>query len=264
MFAKSVFVFENLYSISQIISSFLFITMTKKLELSFLESKDGSHTLLRHDLNETYHSHNGAIQESLWVFIDKGLNYLKEQNYTSIKVLEIGFGTGLNAILAYEFAHKNKINLEYISLEPFPIPLEITQKLNYTDFLEEESKRIFNQLHEVDWEIKHEISPYFSVQKVETTLEDYKIDFESQSNEYLGTTYFDCTFYDAFAPSKQAEVWQLSNLQKVFDLTKKNGILVTYCAQGQFKRDLKTSGWTVESLDGAPPKREMVRAIRQL
>jgi tRNA U34 5-methylaminomethyl-2-thiouridine-forming methyltransferase MnmC len=236
--------------------------MNKKLELSFLESKDGSHTLLRHDLNETYHSHNGAIQESLWVFIDKGLNYLKEQNYTSINILEIGFGTGLNAILAYEFAQKNQIKIEYISLEPFPVPLEIAEKLNYTDFLEQESKAVFNELHRISWEEMHKISPYFSLQKVETTLENYKINknnFENQSELY-SEKYFDCTFYDAFAPSKQSEVWQLSNLQKVFDCTKENGILVTYCAQGQFKRDLKMVGWKVESLDGAPPKREMVRA----
>lgn len=235
---------------------------SKKLELSFLESKDGSHTLLRHDLNETYHSHNGAIQESLWVFIDKGLNYLKEQNYTSIKILEIGFGTGLNAILAYEFAQKNKIEIEYISLEPFPVPLEIAEKLNYADFLEEESKSIFNQLHQVSWEEMHKISEYFSVQKVESILEDFILNgnnFENQS-ENSSKKYFDCTFYDAFAPSKQAEVWQLSNIQKVFNLTKENGVLVTYCAQGQFKRDLKTAGWKVESLDGAPPKREMTRA----
>ncbi len=156
--------------------------MSKKLELSFLESKDGSHTLLRHDLNETYHSHNGAIQESLWVFIDKGLNYLKEQNYRVIKVLEIGFGTGLNAILAYEFAQKNQIEIEYISLEPFPVPLEITQKLNYTDFLEKESKMIFNQLHQVSWEEKHKISPYFSLQKIESTLEEYQL---SQNNSEI-------------------------------------------------------------------------------
>ena len=244
--------------------------MSKKIELSFLESKDGSHTLLRHDLNETYHSHNGAIQESLWVFIDKGLNYLKEQNYTFIKILEIGFGTGLNAILAYEFAQKNKIEIEYISLEPFPVPLEITQKLNYTDFLEEESKAVFNQLHQVSWEEKHKISPYFSLQKVEATLEDYQLsqnnsEIQSEDNNVNNNEeYFDCTFYDAFAPSKQAEVWQLSNLQKVFDFTKENGILVTYCAQGQFKRDLKTAGWKVESLEGAPPKREIVRAVKSV
>ncbi len=238
----------------------------KKLELSFLESKDGSHTLLRHDINETYHSHNGAIQESLWVFIDKGLNYLKEKNYTSIKILEIGFGTGLNAILAYEFAHKNKIEIEYISLEPFPVPLAIAQKLNYTDFLEQESKPVFNQLHQINWQEKHKISPYFSLQKIESTLEEYKNNFENQSKEgnKNDIIYFDCTFYDAFAPSKQAEVWQLSNLQKVFNLTKQNGILVTYCAQGQFKRDLKTAGWKVESLEGAPPKREMVRAVKSV
>ncbi|WP_375561283.1 tRNA (5-methylaminomethyl-2-thiouridine)(34)-methyltransferase MnmD [Bernardetia sp. OM2101] len=239
----------------------------KKLELSFLESKDGSHTLLRHDLNETYHSHNGAIQESLWVFIDKGLNYLKDKSYTSVNILEIGFGTGLNAILAYEFAQKNKIKIEYISLEPFPVPLEIAQKLNYTDFLEEKSKTVFNELHQISWEEKHEISPYFSIQKIETTLEEYnhnyKNNFENQSED-LNRNYFDCTFYDAFAPSKQAEVWQLSNLQKVVDLTKENGVLVTYCAQGQFKRDLKTAGWKVESIDGAPPKREMTRAIKSV
>ena len=231
--------------------------MSKKLELSFLESKDGSHTLLRHDLNETYHSHNGAIQESLWVFIDRGLNYLKDKDYEAIKVLEVGFGTGLNAILACEFSQKHSIKIEYISLEPFPIPLEIAQKLNYTNFLDEQSKEIFEKLHQLSWEEKHQISPYFSIQKVEKRLED----FENEGKEE-GKSYFDCIFYDAFAPSKQAEVWQLSNLQKVFDLTAKNGVLVTYCAQGQFKGDLKTAGWSVESLDGAPPKREMVRAMK--
>ncbi|WP_291722920.1 tRNA (5-methylaminomethyl-2-thiouridine)(34)-methyltransferase MnmD [Bernardetia sp.] len=237
--------------------------MSKKLELSFLESKDGSHTLLRHDLNETYHSHNGAIQESLWVFIDRGLKYLKENGYETIKVLEIGFGTGLNAILAYEFAQKNNIKIEYVSLEPFPVPLEIAEKLNYTDFLEEESKEIFGQIHRLSWEEKHEVSSYFSIQKIENTLENFKNNSDFQS-EITGEEEFDCIFYDAFAPSKQAEVWQLSNLEKTFNMTKEKGILVTYCAQGQFKRDLKTAGWSIETLDGAPPKREMVRAMKSV
>ena len=147
----------------------------------------------------------------------------------------------------------------------------MTQQLNYTNFLEEENKAVFNKLHQISWEEMHEISPYFSIQKIETTLEEYNHNygnnFEKQSeyvNQNYNEKYFDCTFYDAFAPSKQAEVWQLSNLQKVVNLTKENGILVTYCAQGQFKRDLKTAGWKVESLEGAPPKREMVRAINQV
>ena len=236
----------------------------QRLELSFIESRDGSHTLLRHDLNETYHSHNGAVQESLWVFIDKGLNHLKQKKYNSINVLEIGFGTGLNAILTYQFAQQNKIRIEYTSLEPFPIPLEITQKLNYTDFLKPENKPIFDRLHQISWEEKHEVSPYFSIHKIESTLENYKNNFGKQSESNFENACFDCTFYDAFAPSKQAEVWRLANLQKVFYITKEEGILVTYCAQGQFKRDLKTTGWKVESLEGAPPKREMVRAVKSV
>ncbi len=216
-----------------------------KIELQ--KTEDGSHTLFRPDLNETYHSHKGAMGESLHVFIKEGLQYLANARTAEpLKIFEVGFGTGLNAWLAYEFANESELKVSYLGLEPIPVPKELWSILNYT-----EKSETFHMLHATAWNEPVELSGYYNFTKVDQTLEDYESDRE-----------FDIIFMDAFAPSKQPAIWKKENLAKCFSLLTAGGILVTYCAQGQFKRDLKSVGFTVESLEGALGKKEMVRASK--
>ena len=223
--------------------------MSKNIKppLVIQETQDGSFTLTRTDLDETYHSLRGAKSESEHVFIAHGLSFIRTSIPTSssIKVLEVGFGTGLNALLTQQFAEKEECILDYHSLEPLPVPEEIYNELNYGDSLR------FLSLHQAAWDEEVRLSNFFTLNKYLKTLEQ----FESDDT-------FDIVFMDAFAPSKQPEIWHIDNLKKCFDLLNKKGILITYCAQGQFKRDLKSVGFEVEILPGALGKKEMVRAHR--
>ncbi|MBV6643976.1 MAG: tRNA (5-methylaminomethyl-2-thiouridine)(34)-methyltransferase MnmD [Cyclobacteriaceae bacterium] len=214
--------------------------------LKIIKTDDGSHTLLNVALNETYHSWRGAMGESVQVFIESGLEYLYHER-EKISILEIGFGTGLNAVLAYQFAQQRMVNLEFETLEPYPIPPEIYQQLNYFSDQPRWSKAL-QALHDHSWDVRHDFE-HFQFLKRQETLESY----QPEKN-------FDVIFFDAFAPSKQAAVWSLPNIQKCYRSLATGGILVTYCAQGQFKRNLLATGFEVESLPGAMGKKEMVRA----
>ena len=209
---------------------------------------DGSHTLLNEAMDETYHSRHGAVQESLHVFIGQGLNYLfKKQNHEFISILEVGFGTGLNALLTLSEASKNEWSVAYTSLETYPLSQEVWENLNYPD-----PHRMLKELHKAEWQKWEQISPHFSLLKLERSLQ--LVELESEQ--------FDLIYFDAFAPNKQPEMWELSLLDKVVKTLKSGGAFITYCAKGQLKRDLKTLGLIVESLPGPPGKREMVRAIK--
>lgn len=221
--------------------------------LKLITTEDGSHSLLREDLDETYHSSHGARGESEHVFIQMGLEFLREQKEKSeAKVFEVGLGTGLNAFLAALFGIEKKIVVDFHSIEPIPIPKEIYSNLNFG--YDEDSKSLLNHIHQSEWGSKIKINDHFSLTKYEITLEQLSI------NEHAGT--FDAIFFDAFAPSKQPEVWALENIQKCYDLLRPDGILTCYSAQGQFKRDLKAVGFQVDGLPGAMGKREMIRATK--
>ncbi|MDW3197354.1 MAG: tRNA (5-methylaminomethyl-2-thiouridine)(34)-methyltransferase MnmD [Cytophagales bacterium] len=218
--------------------------------LEIQATNDGSHTLYRADLDETYHSHKGALGESEYVFIDKGLeHFLNESEEKEITVFEVGLGTGLNALLSAQFAAKRGIKVHFHSVEPFPVPEAIYQQLNYAS--DEDDRLLFQAIHKSSWETAAAISEHFHLSKYEQKLEDFTSPIS-----------VDVVFMDAFAPSKQAEVWALENLEKCYGLLNKGGILVTYCAQGQFKRNLKACGFELEVLPGALGKKEMVRAIK--
>jgi tRNA U34 5-methylaminomethyl-2-thiouridine-forming methyltransferase MnmC len=218
--------------------------------IEIITTSDGSHSLRNDELNETYHSIHGAMQESIHVFIKKGFDHFVETNpeATEINILEIGFGTGLNALLTWQRSLETSHRINYTSLETFPIPTELWSKLNYAS--DEAAQAGFRKLHEAEWNTFVPIEHNFNLRKIEQSLEDITPPVES----------FDLVYYDAFAPNKQPEMWTLEILSKVSGALKSGGILVTYCAKGQLKRDLKALDLEISTLDGPPGKKEMVRA----
>jgi tRNA U34 5-methylaminomethyl-2-thiouridine-forming methyltransferase MnmC len=221
--------------------------------LKIITTSDGSHSLLNTILNETYHSHHGAVQESTHVFIDNGLKFWQEKNPGKpVHVFEVGFGTGLNALLSIEQASLSSSLFSYTSIEAFPLVKEMWSQLNYAHT--PEAVDIYNQLHSAPWNESIKIQSNIEFTKLHTTLQQLNLD----------TCYYDVVFFDAFAPNKQPEMWELPIIKKVADAMKAGGVFVTYCAKGQLKRDLKTAGLEVQTLPGPPGKKEMVRAIKIL
>lgn len=218
-----------------------------------ITTADGSHSLLNTQLNETYHSRHGAMRESLHVFIRQGLDYfMSKQDLKEVHILEVGFGTGLNALLALQSVLEKDYKIIYTSLEAYPINEEIWKQLNYTES-SLAMKDFFNKLHEVPWNQTHPIHTRFLLRKENVMLQDAD----------LKSDHFDLIFFDAFAPSKQPEMWEAPVIRKIALSMKTKGVFVTYCAKGQLKRDLRDAGLAVETLPGPPGKREMVRGTKQ-
>jgi len=221
--------------------------------LRLILTEDGSHSLKNESLNETYHSFHGAVQESTHVFIKKGLQYWCNYFSGIPRILEIGFGTGLNAFLTLLYAEDHQQLVDYVTLETLPLNAGIYKALNYAASTERPEKQgMFERLHASPWEEKMGIGDYLSLTKRAVSVHD----FHSPAP-------FNIIYFDAFAPSKQPDMWAPEVIQKMYDLLAANGILVTYCAQGQFKRNLKQAGFVVEELPGPPGKKEMVRAAKK-
>lgn len=213
-------------------------------QVQLIITGDGSHSLFRSDLDETYHSRHGATQESQHVFIKNGLHYwLGKSGNKQPVIFEVGFGTGLNAWLTLQEARKEGLHVTYISIETFPLQRDVWAQLNYT----EDSS--FALMHEATWNAPVVIDDCFTLNKVQGKLEDYAV------ADPINIVYF-----DAFAPSKQPELWTLPVLENVCRTLTEPGVFVTYCAKGQLKRDLRSLGLQVETLPGPPGKKEMVRA----
>lgn len=223
--------------------------------LEIITTGDGSPTLYDPALDETYHSRHGALRESKHVFIDHGLSLYcaMHPGIRTIRMFELGFGTGLNALLSLRYASDSRHSIEYTSVEPRPLPIELTSRLDFAAALGWENGRdVYAALHRAPWSEVSEIIPGFVLHKVPRSLEEYT----------LPGCHFHVAFYDAFAPSRQPEVWSLENLLLISGAMLRGGLLVTYCAQGQFKRNLAKAGFSVETVAGPPGKREMVRAIK--
>ena len=215
---------------------------------------DGSTTIHLPDWNEQYHSKHGAIQESYHVFIKHGLHHFCEKSQNSISILEIGFGTGLNAYITLLEAEKLNISLKYCGVEGYPVSMDEINQLNYTKELKPEQKEsLFHKLHNVTWELKHEISPNFLIEKQQKLF--HEIDDINQ---------FNIIYFDAFGARVQPELWTETIFQKMYDALKINGILVTYAAKGSVRRAMQSVGFTVERLPGPPGKREMLRACKEV
>lgn len=223
------------------------------MNLKLVVTQDGSHSLQNLSLNESYHSLHGALTESQHVFIENGLKFFCDGSAKRpVQILEIGFGTGLNALLAYQFAEEQNTEIEYTGIEAFPLPMEIVNALNYTKNPPLDSYQgVFSRIHDCRWGEVVRISDRFSIMKLVGLIQKLSL-----------STSTDVVFYDAFAPSKQAEMWELDVLKKVVGSMNTGGVFVTYCAKGQLKRDLSSLGLEVQSLEGPPGKKEMVRAIK--
>ena len=224
--------------------------------VQLIETGDGSHSLLNVALDETYHSRHGALRESEHVFIRQGLHAWLEKHptATAARILEVGMGTGLNVILTVrEALAKRSVSFHYTTLEPHPLPPSVVTELNYLSLLGDVTLNdYFSALHETTWEEDRSLLPNFTLHKTRRTLQAFPITSET----------YDLIYFDAFAPNKQAELWELLVLEKIAERMAPGAILVTYSAKGQLKRDLKTIGLSVETLEGPPGKAEMVRASK--
>jgi tRNA U34 5-methylaminomethyl-2-thiouridine-forming methyltransferase MnmC len=214
--------------------------------LTIITTEDGSHSLRNEQLQETYHSVHGAVQESNHVFIQNGFVHQLRTNPSALRILEAGFGTGLNALLT---ALHTRIPVYYESWELYPLPIEVIDQLNYGNQLD--AAVLFKALHVAPWNLTVSISSHFTLCKRSADL-----------LHELPVGQFDIIYYDAFAPSKQPALWEIDILRKMTDTLVPGGVFVTYCAKGQLKRDLSSLGLTVETLAGPPGKKEMVRATR--
>jgi tRNA U34 5-methylaminomethyl-2-thiouridine-forming methyltransferase MnmC len=220
------------------------------VSVQIITTDDGSHSLFNSELNETYHSVHGAIQESKHVFIKCGLDYIiEQQEHKEIHLLEVGFGTGLNALLTLQRSLSTNTEIYYTTLEAYPLDEAVWSKLNYGDALS--MANYYRDLHNAKWEEWISITNNFHVLKLKAHLEIIDL---TRSN-------YDLIYFDAFAPSKHPELWEVAILEKIAIAFKKPGTFVTYCAKGQLKRDLTNLNFVVQTLPGPPGKKEMIRAL---
>ena len=218
--------------------------MKRELRLT----SDGSPTLYVPELDETYHSMHGSVQEARHVFIENGLRFVAAES-KQVNILEVGFGTGLNALLTAQYAKENALNVHYVGLEAYPVEEEIWKAINFLD--NPEAKACYTQMMAL---------PFGSTKPYDASFTLCKMAFSIQ--EWATTEKFDLIYYDAFGPKAQPEMWALAIFEKLYSLLNPGGAIVTYCAQGQFKRHLKSLGMRVEGLPGPPGKREMTRGVK--
>ncbi|HEY6160692.1 MAG TPA: tRNA (5-methylaminomethyl-2-thiouridine)(34)-methyltransferase MnmD [Bacteroidia bacterium] len=219
------------------------------MERKIIITADGSHSIFIPGLDEHYHSVHGAVQESRHVFIEAGLKFISERK-REVSILEMGLGTGLNVFLTFLEAKEIKIN--YTALEAFPISPGQAEALNYPRLLDAEAYRpVLQILHTMEPGKEVELRPGFIFRKEITKFGDFR------SREQ-----FDLIYFDAFAPRVQPELWTEEIFGRMFGSLRPGGILVTYCAKGEVKRNMKAAGFTIERLPGPKGKREMTRALK--
>jgi tRNA U34 5-methylaminomethyl-2-thiouridine-forming methyltransferase MnmC len=211
---------------------------------------DGSHTFYLPDIQESYHSIHGAVQESKHVYINAAL-LTALPLFSEIRLLEIGFGTGLNALLTL-LANNTQKTIYYCGIEAFPMTEYELQQLNYPDVLQTDAN-LFQSLHKSPWNAEYEkITPAFYLKKLTTTLQAVS----------LPENYFNVVYFDAFAPAVQPELWEDVIFEKIYASMSAGGIMTTYSAKGNVRRTLQQTGFTVERLPAPTGKREMLRAMK--
>lgn len=224
------------------------------MERKIITTADGSKTIHIAEWDEQYHSKHGAIQEARYVFLKTGVaHYVSEHpDQKEIAVLEMGFGTGLNALLTYFEAEKYNVSFNYVGAEAYPVSQEEAEAMEYASQLEEENATsIYNKLHNATWEEETQISDDFKLTKRKQRFEDI-----------VDNEVFDLIYFDAFGPRVQPALWTEEIFTKMFNALRPNGVLTTYCAQGAARRAMQAVGFQVERLPGPPGKREMLRATK--
>ena len=220
------------------------------MALKIIHTEDGSPTIYLPELDEHYHSVHGAVQESTHVFLEAGLKQISKRE---INVFELGFGTGLNALLTYQFAHKNDLKINYQSIEKYPLNEELYLKLNYAAVMGEEAlQEVFLKMHRAPWGEMQKIDDHFSLHKIQADAKDF----------VFGESFADLVYFDAFAPDRQPKLWSREIFEKMFCLLRKGGMLTTYSAKGDVRRNMLKAGFRVEKLPGPPGKWEMLRALK--
>jgi tRNA U34 5-methylaminomethyl-2-thiouridine-forming methyltransferase MnmC len=226
------------------------MSLPKNSHFELITTADGSHSLYVTELDETYHSRHGAVQESMHVFIEMGLRF-KALTQTKTAILEVGFGTGLNALLTAKEAIGNGHQIDYTTLETFPLNQPLVDQLNYAQS-DEKLQLLFRDIHGATWNEAVVINENFRLEKVQQPLQQFR-----------AVNQFDLVYYDAFGPPRQPEMWEQAIFNLLFVMLKPAGILVTYCAKGQVRRNMLAAGFEVERLQGPPGKREMLRATKR-
>jgi len=219
------------------------------LKRTVIKTADGSTTIHLEAWGEHYHSHHGAIQEAYHVFIKNGLDMV---SLPQMRILEIGFGTGLNAYITYLEAEKRGLSVYYEGVEAYPVSEEEITQLNYTDLLEKPLKEgVFEQLHSAPWEEDIPIVSFFTLKKRKQFFE-----------EISDTDSFELIYFDAFGARVQPDLWTEAIFRKMFHALLPGGVLVTYASKGSVRRAMQEVGFLVEKLPGPPGKREMLRAVK--
>lgn len=224
------------------------------MKREIIKTADGSATIFLPEWNEHYHSRHGALQEALHVFIKSGFHHLlQKKEMEGIHILEIGFGTGLNALISYYEAARRKVNIDYTGVEAYPVSEEEIRALDYASlFAEKDASAVFKILHECSWSQKIPISSFFTLQKQQMFFREIKAE-----------NVFDLIFFDAFGPRVQPELWTEEIFAVMYRALRDEGVLVTYSAKGSVRRAMQAVGFLVERLPGPPGKREMLRATRK-
>lgn len=220
------------------------------MKRTIIETADGSKTLSINNDSETYHSRHGAVQESAHVFIEAGLQQLAQKTST-IRVLEVGMGTGLNVLLSLRFAREHSLAIHYVALEPYPLNEDEWQALDYAS--NDEEWEWFKRIHHAPQSGENAIAKELDLACLKKGLLEADLHADS----------FDVIYYDAFGPNTQPELWGLPCFERCFAALAEGGVLVTYCAKGQVRRDMQSAGFEVERLPGPPGKREMLRAWKK-
>lgn len=215
---------------------------------------DGSSTIHIPEWNEQYHSKHGALQEAIHVFINMGLLPVCErEDLSEIFILEIGFGTGLNALVTYEEAANRKVAINYTGVEAYPVAQDEVEKLNFSEIIKDPlAVEFFGKIHECEWEKEIKITNSFKLTKQQKFFQDIE-DVEL----------YNLIYFDAFGARVQPELWSVDIFKKMFTALKANGVLVTYAAKGSVRRAMLEVGFLVERLPGPPGKREMLRATKK-
>jgi len=213
-------------------------------------TSEGSHTLYVPQLDEHYHSVHGSVQEAVHVYLRAGFDFCEKN---TVNLLEVGFGTGLNAFLTLLEAERTKRHVKYCTLELYPIETEVFEQLNFAEIIGQGRSEAFLQLHKAAWNEEVQINEYFTLKKINADLESYV--FDSAQN-------FDVVYFDAFAPDKQPQLWTAEIFAKIYVQMNYDAVLTTYSTKGIVKQALRDTGFTVKRLPGPKGKHQMLRAIK--